>query len=110
MTDGENNLFQQALALWHDLVAGKSHTPRSLKRFMNRVRYFAMGLGSAEAVPRYAPTRFSGWLPMFHRQPPVPGRDTTRERGVGDPPAEQGERSLHINECHHQESRPFRAG
>ena len=63
--------FQQALTLWHDLVADKSRSPRSLKRFMNRVRYFAMGLGNpkGEAAPRYVPTRFSHWLPMFRARP-----------------------------------------
>jgi photosystem II stability/assembly factor-like uncharacterized protein len=34
--------FVQALEIWHPLVAAKRKTPRSLKRFTNRVRYLAM--------------------------------------------------------------------
>ena len=34
--------FIKALRIWHKLVVAKQATPRSVKRFMNRVRYFAM--------------------------------------------------------------------
>ncbi|VAW65635.1 hypothetical protein MNBD_GAMMA11-1157, partial [hydrothermal vent metagenome] len=34
--------FIKALKIWHKLVIAKQATPRSVKRFMNRVRYFAM--------------------------------------------------------------------
>lgn len=34
--------FEKALRIWHPLVFNKYKTPRSLKRFMNRVRYLAM--------------------------------------------------------------------
>jgi hypothetical protein len=34
--------FVTALRVWHPLVITVNHTPRSVKRFMNRVRYFAM--------------------------------------------------------------------
>lgn len=34
--------FVQALTVWHPLIAAKRNTPRSIKRFLNRVRYFAM--------------------------------------------------------------------
>ncbi|SHJ85516.1 Uncharacterized protein SAMN02745165_03356 [Malonomonas rubra DSM 5091] len=34
--------FLQALTVWHPLIAAKRNTPRSIKRFLNRVRYFAM--------------------------------------------------------------------
>lgn len=34
--------FVDALTIWHPLVFARSTTPRSIKRFMNRVRYLAM--------------------------------------------------------------------
>ncbi len=34
--------FIRALSIWHKLVICKKQTPRSIKRFMNRVRFFAM--------------------------------------------------------------------
>lgn len=34
--------FVEALTIWHPLVFARSSTPRSVKRFMNRVRYLAM--------------------------------------------------------------------
>jgi hypothetical protein len=40
--------FKQALAIWSGVVARKRSTPRAIKRFGNRIRYFAM-LQQAEA-------------------------------------------------------------
>ena len=34
--------FVDVLTIWHPLVFARSSTPRSVKRFMNRVRYLAM--------------------------------------------------------------------
>ena len=34
--------FADALRTWHPLVYSKSRTPRSMKKFLNRVRYYAM--------------------------------------------------------------------
>lgn len=34
--------FVRALQVWHPLIASKRNTPRAIKRFLNRVRYFAM--------------------------------------------------------------------
>ena len=34
--------FADALRTWHPLVYSKSPTPRSMKKFLNRVRYYAM--------------------------------------------------------------------
>lgn len=36
--------FLEALEIWHPLVAAVHNTPRSIKRYMNRLRYFAMRL------------------------------------------------------------------
>jgi hypothetical protein len=38
----DSHEFEQALAAWHPLVFAKRNTPRSVKRFVNRVRYLAM--------------------------------------------------------------------
>ena len=35
--------FKKALRIWKDVVYARRATPRSLKRFVNRVRYLAMG-------------------------------------------------------------------
>jgi len=35
--------FKAALRIWKDVVYARRATPRSLKRFVNRVRYLAMG-------------------------------------------------------------------
>lgn len=34
--------FRKALAIWHPLIYGQRTTPRSLKRYLNHVRYYAM--------------------------------------------------------------------
>ncbi len=34
--------FIEALTIWHPLLIAKRNTPRAVKRFVNRVRYFAM--------------------------------------------------------------------
>lgn len=38
----DSNDFKAALDLWYPLVAVRSTTPRSIKRFLNRVRFYAM--------------------------------------------------------------------
>ncbi|HJU06383.1 MAG TPA: hypothetical protein VJ692_14650, partial [Nitrospiraceae bacterium] len=34
--------FEKALRIWLPIIITKQHTPRSIKRFLNRVRYLAM--------------------------------------------------------------------
>ena len=34
--------FKDAINIWHEVIFAKRQTPRSMKRFINRVRYFAM--------------------------------------------------------------------
>ena len=34
--------FMDALKIWHPLIFSRQSTPRSIKRFMNRIRYLAM--------------------------------------------------------------------
>jgi hypothetical protein len=38
----DSDEFEAALRGWHPLVAAKRNTPRSIKRFVNEVRYYAM--------------------------------------------------------------------
>jgi photosystem II stability/assembly factor-like uncharacterized protein len=45
--------FEEALRAWHPLVAARRNTPRSIKRFVNKVRYFAMAQRPHEA--RHSP-------------------------------------------------------
>ena len=49
----DSDEFERALREWHPLVVAKRNTPRSIKRFVNRVRYYAMAQRTSE--PR------SGW-------------------------------------------------
>jgi len=42
--------FKQGLDQWHDLITYKSLTPRSIKRFLNRVRFLAMLQGDEPKV------------------------------------------------------------
>lgn len=43
--------FEKALRIWHPLIYARHNTPRSMKRFLNRVRYFAMRLRSYGKEP-----------------------------------------------------------
>jgi len=42
--------FKQGLDQWHDLITYKSSTPRSIKRFLNRIRFLAMLQGDEPKV------------------------------------------------------------
>jgi KAP-like P-loop domain-containing protein len=44
----DSDQFEAALRAWHPLVVAKRNTPRSIKRFVNKVRYFAMALRTQE--------------------------------------------------------------
>jgi hypothetical protein len=47
----DSDKFTSALRIWHPLIAKRRNTPRSLKRFLNRLRYLAMRQGVAEPEP-----------------------------------------------------------
>ncbi|MGH7496475.1 MAG: YCF48-related protein [bacterium] len=53
--------FIDALKIWHPLLMAKHNTPRSVKRFVNRVRYFAMRQ-SATTETRSAWQRSLKWI------------------------------------------------
>ncbi len=42
--------FQDALRVWQPFIYSRQNTPRSIKRFMNRIRYFAMRLPSQDSA------------------------------------------------------------
>ncbi|MDQ3651242.1 MAG: YCF48-related protein [Acidobacteriota bacterium] len=73
--------FEDALRIWCPLVYARQKTPRSIKRFMNRVRYLAMRYRPSEAMP--APWEDFvlkiGALFGWKREPP-PAEQQTRER------------------------------
>jgi hypothetical protein len=53
--------FVTALRLWHPVVVAKQNTPRALKRFLNRVRFYAMRQRpSQRPVPHWQ--RLLTWL------------------------------------------------
>ncbi|MCG3157714.1 MAG: Ycf48-like protein [bacterium] len=52
--------FIDALKIWHPLLIAKRNTPRSVKRFVNRVRYFAMRQ-SAETEAQSVWQKLSVW-------------------------------------------------
>lgn len=52
--------FIDALKIWHPLLIAKRNTPRSVKRFVNRVRYFAMRQ-SAEREEKSVWQKFAVW-------------------------------------------------
>jgi hypothetical protein len=46
--------FEDALAIWHEVLFSKQRTPRWIKRFMNRIRYVAMRERPlSEGLPRW---------------------------------------------------------
>jgi hypothetical protein len=49
----DSDEFEKALEIWAPLVAARRNTPRTIKRFGNRIRYFAM-LQQGEALDRPA--------------------------------------------------------
>lgn len=53
--------FEDALRIWCPLVYARQKTPRSIKRFMNRVRYLAMRSRPAEEVAH------TPWQTFLHR-------------------------------------------
>ncbi|HEY0511798.1 MAG TPA: P-loop NTPase fold protein [Thermoanaerobaculia bacterium] len=57
--------FEQALRTWHPLVFSYRNTPRSIKRFLNRVRYLAMLQRKQGAEP----ARWESLLALLLRRP-----------------------------------------
>jgi KAP family P-loop domain len=65
--------FTKALRLWQPIISRKRNTPRSLKRFLNRVRYLAMKQRSAEPVrTRWQAfwVRLRAWFGRAQEEPP----------------------------------------
>ncbi|HVF28437.1 MAG TPA: P-loop NTPase fold protein, partial [Pyrinomonadaceae bacterium] len=74
--------FEDALKIWCPLVYARQKTPRSIKRFMNRVRYLAMRYRPAEEAA------CTPWQTFLHRvgswfgvkPPDAPPKHAARER------------------------------
>ena len=54
--------FNRALETWSDLVRVKRNTPRAVKRFLNRTRYFAMRLRDRLSKPDEPAEQSNRWL------------------------------------------------
>ncbi len=52
--------FTRALKIWHPLIRAKTNSPRQMKRFMNRVRYFAMASSVSTPCRNHPELRLSG--------------------------------------------------
>jgi hypothetical protein len=68
--------FEQALRTWHPLVFSYRNTPRSIKRFLNRVRYLAM----LQRKQGMKPARWAAILAKLLRRPvgvPKPAEGAT---------------------------------
>ncbi len=65
--------FQSALRVWQPFIYSRQNTPRSIKRFMNRIRYFAMRLPHNEPQTPTNPlrSRFKKWLRLAGEAPEV---------------------------------------
>lgn len=59
--------FEEALRIWHPLIMAKHNTPRSVKRFVNRVRYFAMRQ-SSEAEAQSVWQKLSVWAGFMPKE------------------------------------------
>lgn len=62
----DSDEFTKALAMWHPLVYTRHSTPRSAKRFVNRVRYYAM---RQRDLPEERPIdRLAAWVTPWRRR------------------------------------------
>jgi KAP family P-loop domain len=61
--------FTKALRRWQPIISRKRNTPRSLKRFLNRVRYLAMKQRVAEPVRSRWQTFLAKFFPRFAAPP-----------------------------------------
>ena len=59
--------FEEALRIWHPLIMAKHNTPRSVKRFVNRVRYFAMQQ-SAETEMQSVWQKLAVWVGIKQKE------------------------------------------
>jgi len=70
--------FEQALATWHPLLFAWRNTPRSIKRYLNRVRYLAMLQRPAAPEPALWRRLVDGAARLWQRLRKQPeGQDTS---------------------------------
>lgn len=84
----DSDAFAEALKIWVPVVAQRASAPRSIKRFGNRLRYFAM-LQQAEVRAPSPEERVEAWLRGLVRRggqegvvPPVTRVDTVAEHRI----------------------------
>jgi photosystem II stability/assembly factor-like uncharacterized protein len=75
--------FRRALGVWQPLLLARRPTPRTLKQFVNRLRYAAMRLRADEPEPTFA-DRILSLLgrPFARGATPPPARPPGREAGL----------------------------
>ncbi len=79
--------FEQALATWHPLLFAWRNTPRSIKRYLNRVRYLAMLQRPPAAEPTLGRRFLDGAIGLW-------GRVRRRPERAADPAATKSERPI----------------
>lgn len=84
--------FATALKVWHDVIMTRSRTPRSAKRFVNRVRYYAMQQ-RVQPSPVTASERVASWIEALRQGESTPwkrlapgGRNRTSAEAERWPP------------------------
>lgn len=77
--------FRQALEIWHNFIHSKQNTPRAVKRFMNRLRFFAMRLPQEEQSDSVMLRlqKLAGAVPLLRRFVQPEDRDLIQQPGNG---------------------------
>lgn len=70
----DSSQFTQALRIWIGQITAKRETARSLKQFINRLRYFAMRMRTEEPEPTYW-DRLLWSTGLWHRPSTTPSTD-----------------------------------
>ena len=70
----DSSQFTQALRIWIGQITAKRETARSLKQFINRLRYFAMRMRTEEPEPTYW-DRLLWSTGLWHRPSATPPTD-----------------------------------
>ncbi|MFQ5650936.1 MAG: YCF48-related protein [bacterium] len=87
----DSEAFRTALQVWHRVIISRQNTPRAIKRFMNRLRFLAMGLPQAQPEPESGP----GLLAALFKKKTAPPADQLQENGPMDEPTLVALSALH---------------
>jgi hypothetical protein len=100
----DSEAFVQALGIWYPVIIAKPFTPRTLKRFLNRVRFAAARMGD----PKPEPSRWDellAWLERHLNRPaPAAGAASTSAQlteatSSGNPPAPAARDAMVVAFC-----------